>query len=81
MKTIKESIKTADKALDVYNKVMDRLIPWKEFNETLAELDKFRKDYSIESALLISEIKTFMMDGMDAYFGSSQDVYEWYVLM
>lgn len=77
LKTIKESIKTADEALTLYDKLMDRLIPWKEFNEILAELNKFRKDYSVESALLISEIKTFMMDGMDAYFSASQDVYEW----
>lgn len=55
---------------------MDEIIPWKEFNETLVELDKFRKDYSIESALLIGETKTLMMAGMDAYFSASQDVYE-----
>lgn len=56
---------------------MDHIIPWKEFNETLAELDRFRKDYSEESAMLISEVKKFIMDGMDAYFSASQDVYEW----
>lgn len=76
MKLIRESINAADKALDLYDSVMDQIIPWKEFNETLVELDKFRKDYSIESASLIGEIKTFVMAGMDAYFFASLDVYE-----
>lgn len=76
MKIIRESIDVADKVLDLYNSAMDKIIPWGEFNKTLVELDKFRKDYSTESALLISEVKTLMMDGMDSYFSASQDVYE-----
>lgn len=63
--------------MDLYNKHIDRVIPWKEFKETLDELDKFRGNYSIESAALIGDIKTLMMDGMDSYFSASQSVYEW----
>lgn len=73
----KEGIETADKALDLYNRVIDRVIPWKEFNETLTELDAFRKDYSTESAALIGQIKTLMLNGIDAYHSASQSVYEW----
>lgn len=74
--TVKEGIDTADKALVFYDKLVDRVIPWEEFNETLVELDKFRKDYTIESAALIGETKTLMMNGMDEYFSASQDIYE-----
>lgn len=77
IETAKEGIETADKALDLYNRVIDRVIPWKEFNETLVELDRFRKDYSTESAALIGQIKTLMLNGIDAYHAASQSVYEW----
>lgn len=75
--TIREGIETADQVLSLYDRIVDRVIPWKAFNETLVELDKFRKDYSSESAQLIGEVKTLMMNGIDAYFTASQNVYEW----
>lgn len=40
-------------------------------------MDKFRDDYSDESALLIAEIRTLMWHGIDSYFSASQNVYEW----
>lgn len=52
-------------------------MPWKEFEATIGELDRFRNDYSKESADILGHIKTFMLDGMDAYFRSTQSVYEW----
>lgn len=77
VETAKEGIDAAGKALDLYNKVLDQIVPWKEFKATLDELDKYRQDYSKESADLLGEIKTYMMNGMDAYFRSTQSVYEW----
>lgn len=68
IEVVKEGIETADKALTMYDRIVDRVIPWKTFNETLVELDKFRKDYSTESASIIGEVKTHMMNGIDAYF-------------
>lgn len=76
METVIEGIEVAEEALLFYDKLVEQVIPWKSFNSTLFELDRFQKDYSTESALLISEIKTIMMDGMDQYFAASQDVYE-----
>lgn len=76
METVIEGIEVAEEALVFYDKLVEQIIPWKDFNNTLVELDRFHQDYSTESALLISEIKTFMLDGMDAYFAASQDVYE-----
>lgn len=77
METAREGIKTVGEVLTLYDRVLDRVIPWKELNETLVELDKFRKDYSAESGALIGEIKTLMMNGIDRYFIASQSVYEW----
>lgn len=77
MEVVKKGVDTIDHALSMYDKLIDRIVPWKAFNETLAELDKFRKDYSTESAALIGETKTYMMNGIDAYFTASQNVYEW----
>lgn len=77
MKTVKESIEEAKGALVLYDKLVERVIPWKEFNETLVGLDKFREDYTVESALLITEIKTNMADGISAYFSASEHIYEW----
>lgn len=73
----KEGIDAVDKALDLYNKVFDQIVPWKTLNETIEKLDKFRQDYSQEAANLIGNTKTLMMDGMDAYFRATQSVYEW----
>lgn len=73
----KEGIETIDKALDLYNKVLDKIVPWDELNKTIAKLDQFRSDYSKEAAALIGDVKTKMMDGMDAYFRATQSVYEW----
>lgn len=50
---------------------------WNEFNETLVELDAFRRDYVIKSAVLFGNIKKNQMDSNDAYFSESQTVYEW----
>lgn len=70
-------IQTANEAFSVYDRILDQVVPWKEFNETLIELDKYREDYSTESATLIGDIKTRMMNGIDAYAEASQSVYEW----
>lgn len=74
---MKAGIERSSEALALYDRVLDQVVPWKEFNATLVELDNYRKDYSIESATLIGEIKTLMMDGIDAYVAASQSVYEW----
>lgn len=47
-----------------------------ELKKTIAELEKFRKDYSHESAALIGDTKRLLMDGENDYFSASQNVYE-----
>lgn len=55
---------------------MDRVIPLDELKKTIVELEKFRKDDSQESAALIGETKTLLMNGEDEYFSASQNVYK-----
>lgn len=77
MATIKEGIEGTNEALNMYDKLIERVVPWKEFKESLAELDKYRNDFSAENALLIGDVKTHMMNGIDAYFYASQNTFEW----
>lgn len=64
----KESNKEAEEAA---------LAMWNEVNETLVELDAFRRNYATKSAKLIGDLKENTMDSIDAYFSESQTVYEW----
>ncbi len=75
--TAKTAIETADKALDLYNKVLDQLIPWKTFEETIKELTRYKDEYSQKSSTLVGEVKTLLLDCQDKYFESTQSVYEW----
>lgn len=68
MGTAKEGIENAGAVLDLYNNVLDRIVPWKEFEVTITELDKYRNDYSKESADVLGEIKTHMKNGMKLQF-------------
>lgn len=77
LNVVKDSMEAADKALELYDKVLDKTIPWKEFENTIKELDKYREDYSKEAGQLIGKIKTLLLNGMDTYFLSTQSIYEW----
>lgn len=50
---------------------------WNQVNETLVDLDAFRREYATKSAGLTGDIKKTLMDSNDAYFSESQNVYEW----
>lgn len=77
METVQEGIETADEILFLYDKVLDRVVPWKELNANNIELGSFRKDYSGESAVLIGEVKTLLSNGIEGYKTASHNVYEW----
>lgn len=77
MDLAKAGLDAIDKALNLYNKILDRIVPWKDFQESVDNLDKFRRDYSTEASQIIGDLKTKMMDGMDQYFMSTQSIYEW----
>lgn len=75
--TTKEVFEVVGETMGLYNKVLDEVIPWKEFEATLSELDRYHDDYSKESAELLDQIKAYMVDGMDAYHRSSKSIYDW----
>lgn len=73
----KEGIETLDKGLDLYNKHLDKIIPWSEFNKTIAKLNEYRSDYSKEAGALIGDIQTKLRDGLNAYFRATQTIFQW----
>lgn len=77
VETVKTAIETADKALELYNKVLDQVIPWNTFNDTVKELNRFKEEYSQSASTLVGEIKTLLMNSQDKYFEATQVVYEW----
>lgn len=75
--TTKAALKITDEALELYSKVLDSIVPWKAFNKTLVELDKYTDYYSQQSALLIGDIKVLMKNGIDAYYRATQLITGW----
>lgn len=69
----KEIFDTIKKAIDLY----DSLELWTQIDETIATLDRYRADFSIESGGLIEEIKTRTLNGRDAYFRCTKSISEW----
>lgn len=63
--------------LNLYDRVMDRIIPWDNFTDTMQKLNQYRNSYSVESGALVGGITKLMMDAQDAYFESTQSIYEW----
>lgn len=76
----KGGIEAMNNALGLYNKVLDQIIPWKAFQDTVRELDRYSSDYTAESARLVHEIKILMNDAHDSYNGATQCIYEWCTL-
>lgn len=66
-----------ENSLNLFHKRLDNEVPWKIFQDTLAQLDVFRRDYSIEAGNMIGDLKTKMYNGIDTYFMASQYIYEW----
>lgn len=46
------------KGLELYNKALDRIVPWKSIVETVKRLDLYHDNYSNEAGETIGEIKT-----------------------
>lgn len=56
---------------------LDQIIPWKTFDQTMKDFDRYSNDYSNESAAIVGEVKTLMKDAQDNYFSATLSVYEW----
>jgi hemolysin E len=73
----KDAMDAGEKALDLYNKVVDQVIPWKTFEKTVTELGKYEKDYSASAGALVGQVKTLVLDAQDKYLAATQSVFEW----
>jgi hemolysin E len=71
------SINAASNALDLYNKVLDQVIPWATFEETVETLRKYQTDYSTTAGQIVGETTTLIMNSQDAYIDATRLVYEW----
>lgn len=69
-------METAHEILDLYNGVDTRL-PWTEFKKQLPDFDKYSNDYSGDGATLVGNIKTNIMNAIDAYSEASRHISEW----
>ncbi|KAJ6618223.1 Hemolysin E [Pseudolycoriella hygida] len=73
----KQSIDSLNSVLSLYSTVLDRIIPWGTFNNTIKELDRYRDDYSNESGQLVNEIKNLMNRAQSCYDDATQSIYNW----
>lgn len=73
IRTAIEVIDTTNKVLELYG-ILDRVVPWKKFDEDIVQLDKYIEESSKD---LIGEVKTYMLNGIDAYFRSTKSIFEW----
>jgi hemolysin E len=78
---VKNIIETFEKALDLYNRVVDTVIPWTTFENTIKEMTKFQTDYSYEAAKLVGNVTELLLDSKDKYQISVQKIYEWCELL
>ena len=74
---VKDAIETANSALDLYNRAVDQIIPWGKYEEIIKEIDRYKNDYSQKSSILVGEVKTLLLNAQDAYYSSTQKIYQW----
>lgn len=68
---------SANKALEIYNKTLDGVIPWNIFHEVITTLEDHQGRYSSESGRLVGTVKTLLMNSEDHYFSATQSIYNW----
>ncbi|MDQ0015596.1 hemolysin E [Variovorax boronicumulans] len=77
VEVVKGAIEAANSALDLYNRAVDQLIPWGKYEKIIKEIDRYKNDYSQKSSILVGEVKTLLLNAQDAYYASSQKIYQW----
>lgn len=73
----RQGIDAMDRTLALFSKVLDQVVPWQEYENTVKELDRYSNDYSSESAQLVSQIKNVMNSAHDSYYAATQSIYVW----
>lgn len=73
------SIKAIDEVsniMSLYQKALNGL-PWKQLQNSLANLDRRKDEYSAAAGAIVAEIKYLMAKGVEAYKKSSSRIYDW----
>lgn len=71
-----EAITSVADAIELYSKVLDKEVPWKDFKDLPKELQHYTSDYSKESAHLVGRVRTQLANATDEYFATSQAIRE-----
>lgn len=77
VKIAQDGLDASYRALDLYNQVIDNVIPWKTFEDTIHELTKHEKDYSNQSGVIVGNVKTLLLNSQDEYLKATHSVFEW----
>jgi len=69
--------KAVSNAIDVYNKMVDQVIPWATFDGIISNLKGNKDQYSAAAAVIVGEVQKLLMDSKDNYDSSTGAVYRW----
>lgn len=69
--------KSASRAMDVYSKTLDEVIPWNVFHKIIETIQNHQGNYRGKSGQLVGEIKTALMNSEEHYFQTTQSIYNW----
>jgi len=72
-----DGLDAVEKALDLYNKMIEQVIPWETFENTIHDLQASQAQYSTAAAVLVGEVETHLLDSRDNYKSSVQEVLNW----
>jgi len=74
-----KAIKAGTNAIDLYNKMVDQVIPWKLLRVTkiISDLKANKEQYSTDAAAIVEEVQTLLMNSKDSYASSTGTVYRY----
>lgn len=73
---VADSIRAVSKALDLYDILIRSVLNVKDFEQLLAELNEYGNGFTLENTSFIANVKTHIMNGIDAYLQALQSIYE-----
>ena len=72
-----QGVDTAKKTLELLNQILDTVIPWKEFRQTMQALKDHRDQYSDQAGKVVGEVATLLLNSSDSYVYSVNSVDKW----
>lgn len=72
-----EALGAAANATALISIALGPALPWKALNQNAKQLDQGEGEFSKPNGVLLGQIKTTLLNGIDAYDSASQTIYEW----